>query len=116
MVAQLLTTAFGVWLTAAPDLLNYDGPAATHDHIIGPIIASCTFVAVWEVMGGLRWIDVALGGWLLFAPWLLGYAETATIFNSVIVGIAVMGLSLRQGTVTQRFGGGWAALLPRRQA
>jgi hypothetical protein len=116
MVTQLLATAFGIWLTAAPDLLAYSGRAATHDHILGPIIASCAFVAIWEVMREIRWLNVALGGWLLLAPWLLGYEHTAAIFNSLLVGTSVMGLSFIKGPTTQRFGGGWAALLPGRRA
>jgi hypothetical protein len=111
MVAPLLVTTLGIWLTAAPDLLHYTGYAATNDHILGPLIASCAFVAIWEVMRGIRWINVALGGWLLLAPWLLGYGETISIFNSLIVGISVTTLSFIKGKMTHRFGGGWAALL-----
>ena len=53
MVAQLLVTTLGIWLTAAP-LLHYTGRAATNDHILGPLVASCAFVAIGEVMRGVR--------------------------------------------------------------
>ena len=115
-MAQVLATAFGIWLTAAPDLLDYSGRAAIHDHIFGPIMASCAFVAIWAVMRAIRWVNVVLGGWLLFAPWLLEYQQTLAVFNSLIIGFSVMGLSFIKGTVTQRVGGGWSALLPRRGA
>jgi hypothetical protein len=111
MWAQLITTVLGVWLTASPDLLGYTGHAATNDHIVGPTIASFAFVAVWEVMRGLRWVNVVLGGWLLIAPWVLGYGEWLPMVNSLTVGVAVMGLSFVKGTLTQRYGGGWSALL-----
>jgi hypothetical protein len=116
MVTAVLATVLGIWLTAAPDLLNYGGRAATQDHILGPIIASCAFVAIWEVMREVRWINVALGGWLLLSPWLLGYDQRAALVNSLIVGLSILGLSFRRGIVRQHFGGGWASLLPGRRA
>jgi len=113
MIPQLMVTAFGIWLTAAPNVLGYAGRAAMNDYIVGPVIASCAFIAVWDVMRGLRWLNVLLGGWLLLAPWVLSYEASSPRVNSLAVGVLVMGLSLMSGTRMQRFGGGWAVLLRR---
>jgi hypothetical protein len=94
---------------ASPSLLDYGDPARTSDHIAGPLIATFACVAVWEATRGVRWVNVLLGLWLLAAPWLLGYEQSALI-NSLACGALVVGLSLVHGTARHRLGGGWSAL------
>ena len=114
MWAQLASCLLGVWLMAAPAVLGYGDPARTSDHIVGPLAASFAFVAVWQVTRSLRWANLPLGAWLLVAPWVLGY-ELVPLLNSSAVGLLLMGLACVRGKVTQRFGGGWASLLPQHQ-
>lgn len=40
------------------------------------------------------WINVALGVWLILAPFVLAYATVAARWNSLIVGILLVALSL----------------------
>jgi predicted cobalt transporter CbtA len=108
--AQLIATALGIWLMAAPDVLGHGEPARTNDQIVGPLVATFAFIAVWEVTRGLRWLNAVLGAWLVVAPALLGYPEPRSIINSVVVGVVVIGLSLVRGAMTERFGGGWRSL------
>jgi hypothetical protein len=42
----------------------------------------------------------------------LGYERTPLV-NSLLVGAAVLALSLIRGPITQQFGGGWSALWKR---
>ena len=113
MWPRLVSIALGAWLMAAPALLDYGDPARTNDRIVGPLVASVAFVAVWEVMRGLRWVNGAPALWLIAAPWILGYGGLATV-NSVLVGLALIALIFSGGQTRQRFGGGWAALLASR--
>ena len=109
MWAPLLTALTGIWLMAAPAVLDYADPARANDRIIGPIVASMAIIAVWELMRPLRWVNVVLGAWLLIAPWLLGHAADAR-WNSLAAGALVVALSLVKGRRTREVGGGWSSL------
>jgi hypothetical protein len=109
MWARLVSAALGIWLMAAPAVLDYAGAARTNDRIVGPIVASLAVIAIWETTRSLRWANLPLGGWLLIAPWVLGYPADAT-WNSLVVGALLLALGLVRGPVNGHFGGGWSAL------
>lgn len=109
MKAQLANIALGLWLMVAPAVLEYGQPAADGDHIVGPIVASLATIAIWDVTRSLGRLNLPFGLWLLVAPLVLGYPLVAAV-NSLIVGICIVTLSVIQGPVRQRFGGGWSAL------
>lgn len=45
---QVLNTALGVWLIAAPAAIGYAGSARINDGIFGPLVASIAVIAIWE--------------------------------------------------------------------
>ena len=96
---------------AAPAVLGYGGAAQTNDRVVGPVAATFAVVAIWQATRSLRWVNLAAGLWLLAAPWVLGYGETAPTVNSLAVGVVLAALALVKGEVTRRFGGGWRSLL-----
>jgi len=114
MWAHALTTALGVWLMAAPQILDYHGAARTNDHVIGPLIATFGCVAMWQATRPVRWVNLVLGIWLTLAPWLLGYAGTqaggTATANSMAVGVLTAVLALVRGAMRHQVGGGWSAL------
>ena len=110
--ARWVSVALGVWLMAAPAVLDYAGQASATHRLVGPVVASFAFVAVWSHVRGLRWANVPLGSVLLVAPWPLGFGEVATV-NSLIVGLALIALAPVRGPIRGRFGGGWAYLWER---
>ncbi len=112
MKARFAAAALGLWLMAAPSILGYDDPARMNDHVVGPIVASFAFIAVWEVMRGVGRVNLVLAAWLLVAPWVLGYEITAAV-NSTVVALCLLLLASVGGSVTQSFGGGWASLVAR---
>ncbi len=112
MWAHVINAVIGIWLMAAPSVFGYaNSTPATNDRFVGPVIATFAIVAWWEttrIVG--RW-NVALGLWLLAAPWILGYGPTAAIVNSMVCGALVAGLALVKGTFRpERFGGSWSSL------
>jgi len=110
MWAQLVNTALGVWMMAAPAVLGSTGGAATNARIIGPLIGSFAFVAAPQINRGVRWVNVPLGIWLAIAPFVLnGYSAASTV-NSVIVGLVVAALAPIGHTDQATFGGGWKTL------
>jgi hypothetical protein len=106
---QLVAFALGIWLTASPDVLGYDDQARRNAQIFGPLAATFALVAVFEVTRPVRWLNLPLGLWLVFAPWLLVYRPTETV-NTTAVGIGLMTLACVRGRVTEPLGGGWRVL------
>jgi hypothetical protein len=109
MWPQLINTALGLWLAAAPGILGYGRPASTSDHIVGPLVATFACIAIWEATRAVRWINLLLGIWTIAAAWILNYPLSAQI-NSVLCGMAIAGLARMGGSVSRQFGGGWSAL------
>jgi hypothetical protein len=106
----LVGLAIGLWLMVAPVVLRYGGLAATNDRIVGPIVASVAFVALWDVVRPLRWLNLAPALWLVVAPWALGYQDTVAAANSVVAGLVALASILVRGPSRERFGGGWTAI------
>ncbi len=109
MIAQILAVGVGVWLMAAPGLLDYGDPASTVDRVVGPIAATVAGVAVTQAMRPVRLWNLPAGIVLLGAPLLLGYEGRAAL-NSFLCGLALILLSRVRGRITRRFGGGWSSL------
>jgi hypothetical protein len=107
--AQLAAFVVGVWLTAAPGVLEFGGPAAANAHVVGPLAAMFALIAAFEVTRPVRWLNLPLGGWLVIAPWVLGYGW-AELANGTAAGLALAGLACLRGKVEESFGGGWRVL------
>jgi hypothetical protein len=60
-----------------------------------------------EVGRLLRFINVALGLWLVAAPWVLDGASVAASAGSVAFGVAVVALSLPRGRRSKEHYGSW---------
>jgi hypothetical protein len=50
-------------------------------------------------------LNIAMGLWLITAGFLLSGDTSASMWNDVIVGAALVVLSIRRGRITERFGG-----------
>ncbi|WP_338875110.1 SPW repeat protein [Spirosoma sp. SC4-14] len=111
MLARLINTLIGIWLTASPDILHLDQKAAINEHIAGPVAASVAIIAMSESVRSFRYVNTLVGFWLLMAPWILGYQDSAAVLNEMLAGALLVSLSLVKGKIHQRFGGGWRSLL-----
>jgi hypothetical protein len=108
MWAQLLNAVLGVWLMAAPAVLQYGGAIRTNDRIVGPLAAACAIIAIWPVTRSVRWVNVVLGVWLIVASVVL--APRHVLLHHIGVGVLLAGLACGRGTLPHQFGGGWAVL------
>jgi hypothetical protein len=113
MWPQVVATLVGLWLMAAPAVLGFGEPASTVSHVIGPLAASASWIAVWSVTRGVRWLDLLFGAALLVAPLAFGYPTMAFV-NSVIMGLALLALPFASSGAVSGYGGGWATLWPGR--
>ncbi|KGM56793.1 DNA polymerase III subunit epsilon [Lysobacter arseniciresistens ZS79] len=82
-------------------------PMADSDHLVGALIVTFAVMAMAEVGRTLRFVNVALGVWLVIAPWVLGGAGTTASWVGVAIGVAVIVLSLPRGTRSQEHYGSW---------
>lgn len=110
MWAHAVSALIGIWLMAAPAVLQYGGAAATNQRIVGPMIVSFGFVAVWQITRSLRLLNLLLGAWLVIAPLFINHPSVAALV-SITAGIPVALLALVRGKHdTDQFAGGWIAL------
>lgn len=110
MRRRLINVAVGIWLMAAPAVLDYGGKAATNDRIVGPVTITFATIAIWESTRSVRWVNVILGVWLLLAPRILMYGPTSPKINSLVAGVLMIAFGLVRGPIEQQFGGGWRAI------
>lgn len=110
MFAQMVLVATGIWLMAAPAVLDYGEPAASSDRIAGPVMAATAFLAIFAITRGLRWANLAVGIWLLIGPWLLEFPTDAMISSSAC-GLAALVLAPVGHLEQDRYGGGWLAVV-----
>lgn len=110
--ARLAALAAAIWLMAAPAVLEYDGAAAANDRIVGPIAGSFAFVACWEVLMAMRWPTLPLGLWLLVAPIVFGYPESAMWVSSMVSGLVIAAAAFVGHDTRSEFDGGWSSVRP----
>ncbi|HZU24063.1 MAG TPA: SPW repeat protein [Bryobacteraceae bacterium] len=89
----------GIWLFVSPWVYGaYTNQDAWNSWIIGAVIAIFAAIRLTNP-GGLRifsWINMALGVYVFFSPWIYGYVgNTGRFVNSLCVGVLVfvMGIS-----------------------
>ncbi|ELR69956.1 hypothetical protein C900_04479 [Fulvivirga imtechensis AK7] len=111
MWAQIVNVVIGIWIMASPGILNYPTPAAAdNNHIVGPLIVTFAFTAIWEATRTVGKWNIPLGLWLIIAPWILDFEDNTEIVGEMAAGIVVTALAMVKGKIEQRFGGGWSSL------
>jgi hypothetical protein len=100
----LLSAGLGLWLMAAPSVLDSTGNAAHSDHLIGALVVSVAIMALADVGRPLRFINVVFGAWFIVSPSLLGGTTTGSALNDVVVGVALIVFSLPRGPIGERYG------------
>lgn len=100
----LLSTLLGASLMSAPTLLGLAGAVADSTHIMGALVVTFSVIAFAEPSRLVRWLNVLFGLWVLLAPWLLDGGTPAWPWISVASGFALIALSVRLGSVEDRYG------------
>lgn len=110
MWARIASVLLGVWLMVAPAVFGFGKNISDNDHIIGPLIATFSIIAIWECTRNVRMFNLPLVLWLFLAPWILDYDNNTALFNDYAVALAVLLLSFVPQKRENRFGGGWPAI------
>jgi uncharacterized membrane protein len=101
------STALGVWLMCTPRFLGTEAPLYFSDHILGCLVIVVAVTAMAEIARPVRFLNVALGAWVVASPFLLQGATLAGMIGDVFVGLAVIGLGLPRGKRSGEHYGGW---------
>ena len=101
------STALGVFLMFSRVFFGTVPPMADSDHLVGALIVTFSVMAMAEVGRTLRFVNVLFGAWLVLAPWLLDGASTLASVVGVVVGLAVIALSLPRGKRSDAHYGDW---------
>ncbi len=89
--------AAGAWLLIAPFVLGYSavGAAVGNAITVGLLVLALAWYRTAKPAKGIgaSWSNAVLGGWLVVAPFALGYSGTgAAVANDIIVGLIVLTL------------------------
>ncbi|RJR30957.1 hypothetical protein C4569_03485 [Candidatus Parcubacteria bacterium] len=88
---------FSVWLFFSPFVFGYSYLLAMpNDLAIGLVISVFTVISSFypSKYSYLKLVNVLLGTWLIFAPFVLGYSSPYALWNDVISGFAIAVISL----------------------
>lgn len=92
---DLYMLAIGLFLLISPWLYAFaQEPARVNNWLIGAALVVASAAALLVFGRWQEWLVVALGLWLLAAPWALGYAHTAAMHVSIFAGLVVTYLAL----------------------
>jgi hypothetical protein len=103
-------TILGLWLMIAPDAMGYEKNIANNAHIVGPLIATFSMIAIWECTRNVRLLNLPIVVWMLAAPLFISYENDTALLHDYGVAIAVMFLCFVKPVRKYRFGGGWPAV------
>lgn len=107
----LASTLVGAWLMFSRLAFGTQPPLADSDHLIGALVITIAVIAMAEVARPLRFLNCALGAWLIAAPWLLEGGSFAGGVSGVIAGLLLLGLSLPRGSRSREHYGSWDRLI-----
>ena len=108
-MASGINALLGLWLIVAPFVLGYtDFPVSMWNAIIVGIVVACIaglrFFSSNDIPA-LSWFNVALGIWLIVAPFIFGNGDVSQIvWNHVLVGIAIAVLAAGSALWSQQSG------------
>jgi hypothetical protein len=98
----LASALLGLWLMFAPAVLGTRGSAADQDHLVGALILTVAAISTAEVVRAGRLVNVPLGLWLVAGQWTLSGGNLAARIDDLVVGVAVILLSLPRGPIRER--------------
>jgi len=104
-----LAAQIGLLLLFTRPLLGAEGTLAHVHHVIGSLVLTVVSISAAEVARPARWLNLLLGITLAASAVLL-QADALNMVVSVLLGVALMGVSIRRGPIIERYGD-WSRLL-----
>jgi len=105
---NMFNLILGGWLFLAPWILAAPaaGAWAWNAWIVGALLIVVSIVALMKLAEWEEWINLIVGGWLFFTPWIFGYvAMTSAAWNAWIVGVLVAAIAIWGIVAVRQIGG-----------
>lgn len=105
--ASIICLLAGIWLFVSPWVYGaYTNGNAWNSWIVGAAIflLACVRVARPAYSTAISWVNLVLGIWVFFSPWIYGYAgvNTGRFINSLCVGVIVFVFALTSGVAASK--------------
>jgi hypothetical protein len=71
--------------------------------VIGALVLTVVSIAAAEVARPARWLNLPLGASLMATPFMFP-GDTVALLVSLVAGAALMALSIRRGSIHERYG------------
>jgi hypothetical protein len=94
-VFDVYTMLCGVFLVIAPWLFGFIPAEGRIDaEVAGVMLITLSAAGFLAFADWKEWVKVAVGIWLVTAPWLLGFVGTSAMHVSIAIGVVVTFLTL----------------------
>ena len=94
-ILDIYTLFCGIFLVLAPWLFGFIRAAGRLDaEVSGYVLIALSAAGFLAFADWEEWLKVAVGVWLIAAPWLLGFAHTSAMHVSIAIGVIVTFLTL----------------------
>jgi hypothetical protein len=105
--ARILNIILGVWLFISAFIWQHSAAQQTNTWILGVLAVVFALVAMYAAAQA-RYLNTILAIWLFISAFALPRISVGTVWNNVLVAIAIFALSLVPGGAerTSRLGGG----------
>ena len=100
------STLLGAFLLTTPLVFGTAAPQYFSDHVAGCLVILVAVTATAEIERAARFLIAPLGAWIAASPFLLAGATTAETVACVVLGLALIGLSLPRGRRSEETYGG----------
>lgn len=102
-VPLMISIALGVWLLFTRMTLGTEGALANADHLLGSLVITVSVTALAEPCRPIRFLNICLGLAIMLMPFIV---ETSLLqlAADVIVGLAIIALSIPRGPIRHRYG------------
>ncbi|MBA3511145.1 vitamin K epoxide reductase family protein [Sphingomonas sp.] len=100
-------TGLGALLMLERLILPIPWELANTHHVIGALVITVSIIAIAEVARAVRFLNVALAGWLAASPFLAPQSTTAATVISLATAALVAALSLPRGRRSNEHYAGW---------
>lgn len=104
-----LAALIGLSLLFTRLTLDAEGNLAHAHHVIGALVLTVVSIAAAEVTRPVRYLNALLGAALMAAPFVWE-ADLVTTAVSLMLGVALVALSIRRGPIRERYGS-WQAVI-----
>lgn len=97
----IINLILGIWLITSPFIFSYTSGAVINSVVLGILVSALAVVHL--SMPNQMWVSwlIGISGlWLVLAPFILGFTESAVLWNELSVGIVVTILGFLSSVIT----------------